>query len=185
MVKITRGGAVLRLLLTALVGFIGGVMLSAGSASPSWEQVTSVAAIAKGILASAFAVERFINTSWAQAHLTDPPPALSVALLPAPGYSLAQTPTDGAPALDVAPVAAAVVLADAPAVIITPATIAPTLSAPVTIAPAAFNPNRTLMGETLTGEPPADTDDSSGDSPAELAADQAADQAAATAKGGV
>ena len=73
MVTISKNGALVRLALTAVVAFFGAIFLSLqGQQHLSWSALLAPVLIAKGLVASAYTVERYMNTSWARAHSTGP-----------------------------------------------------------------------------------------------------------------
>ena len=73
MIYISKNGATVRLLLTGVVAFFGTVaLLLQGSTGFSWTTVFAPVILVKGVIGAAYAIERFMNTSWAQAHSTQP-----------------------------------------------------------------------------------------------------------------
>lgn len=73
MIHISKHGATVRLALTGVVAFFGTVaLLLQGSTDLSWATVVAPIVLIKGVIGAGYAIERFMNTSWAQAHATEP-----------------------------------------------------------------------------------------------------------------
>ena len=71
MIKITMTGAVSRLILTGVVGMLGSIELSVhGKIGASWHDVFTPDTIIVGVIGGAYAIERYMNTSWARANQT-------------------------------------------------------------------------------------------------------------------